>query len=107
MTAKFGSSRNRFAVAVASLVVTFASANSFAASGVTTQLPRTVRPVHYDVAIDPDPATLTYSGQVAIEIEVLQPTDRITLNAVDLKFRKVGLSGATRLRPRAHGAARE
>jgi aminopeptidase N len=59
----------------------------------TTQLPRTVRPTHYDVAIFPDAASLTFSGRVAIAIEVLQPTASITLNAAALSFANVSLSG--------------
>jgi len=59
----------------------------------TTQLPRTIRPTHYDVALQPDAATLTFDSKVAISIDVLQPTDSITLNATDLVFGKVGLSG--------------
>ncbi len=63
------------------------------AASVTTQLPRAVRPIHYDVAITPDAGSLTFSGQAAIAIEVLQPTRAITLNAADLNFTRVGLSG--------------
>lgn len=61
----------------------------------TTQLPRTVRPTHYDVTIDPDAATLAFKGNVVISIEVLQPTASITLNALDLRFTSARLSGAT------------
>jgi aminopeptidase N len=58
-----------------------------------TQLPRTVRPLHYDVALAPDPQALRFDAQVAIAIEVLQPTRSITLHAAGLVIRKVGLSG--------------
>lgn len=64
------------------------------ASKTTTQLPRAVRPTHYDVAIDPDAASLTFKGKVAITVDVLQPTASITLNAVDLSFASVRLSSA-------------
>ncbi len=64
-----------------------------AAAATTTQLPRGVRPTHYDVAIVPDAASLTFSGKVAIAIEVLQPTTSITLNALELSFTSVHLSG--------------
>jgi aminopeptidase N len=59
----------------------------------TTQLPDTVRPLHYDVAINPDAQALKFKGKVRIAIEVLTPTHRITLNAVDLDFQKVELTG--------------
>ena len=61
----------------------------------TTQLPRNVRPRHYDVAIIPDAAAMTFSGKVVIAIDVLQPTSSITLNAIDLHFTAVRLAGAT------------
>jgi aminopeptidase N len=53
---------------------------------VTTQLPRTVRPVHYDVAITPNAKASTFVGKVSIKLDVLVPTASITLNAADLAF---------------------
>ena len=38
-----------------------------------TQLPRLVRPTHYNVTIEPDAAALTFRGDVAISLEVLAP----------------------------------
>jgi aminopeptidase N len=64
----------------------------------TTQLPRSVRPSHYDVALTPDAARATFAGKVAITLEVLESTASITLNAADLTF-----SGAA-LAPAAGGA---
>ena len=58
----------------------------------TTQLPRTVRPVHYDVRIVPDATAMKFNGRVGIAIDVLQPTTSITLNAVDLSFSRVILT---------------
>lgn len=60
----------------------------------TTQLPRTVRPSHYDVSIVPHAQTLTFDGKVSIDVDVLQPTTSITLNAVDMMFSKVSLAPA-------------
>ena len=57
-----------------------------AAPLVTTQLPRTVRPEHYQVSITPDAANARFDARVAISITVLQPTTRITLNAAELDF---------------------
>ena len=65
-----------------------------AAEQTTTQLPRNVRPTHYDVAIAPVAAALTFDGKVTVSIDVLQPTSSITLNAIDMAFSKVGLSSA-------------
>ena len=56
-------------------------------------LPTNVLPVHYDVSFRPDARHLTFSGSVAIEIEVKDPTHDIVLNAADLTFTRVHLSG--------------
>ena len=60
----------------------------------TTQLPREVRPTHYDISVVPHADRMTFDGRVAIAIEVLQPTDRIVLNAVDMVFAKATLAPA-------------
>ena len=62
------------------LVIVLASvawtAGALAATDPTpTQLPRLVRPTHYDVTIEPDAAALTFHGDVAISLEVLAPVD--------------------------------
>src|SRR4249919_4364427 len=59
----------------------------------TTQLPRTVRPVHYDVAVVPHAGTMTFDGHVAIMLDVLEPTASITVNAVDRIFANDTLAG--------------
>jgi aminopeptidase N len=61
---------------------------------VTTQLPRNVRPSHYSVAVTPDAAKLQFKGHVIVDIDVLQPTTSITLNALDMVFSKVDLASA-------------
>ena len=60
-------------------------------AAVTTQLPRDVRPTHYDIAVVPHADKLAFDGRVSIDIEVLQPTDRIVLNALNLEFAKAAL----------------
>jgi aminopeptidase N len=77
---------------IATLPVT-AAPHSARAELVTTQLPRTVRPLHYDVAITPDAKAATFTGSVSIRIEVLAPTRSITLNAADLAFKRATLTG--------------
>jgi aminopeptidase N len=52
----------------------------------TTQLPRNVRPSHYDVAITPHADVLGFDGHIAIDLEVLEPTDTIVLNQINMKF---------------------
>jgi hypothetical protein len=52
----------------------------------TTQLPRNVRPLNYTVAVVPHADKLAFDGKVAIRVEVLEPTDKIVLNAVGMTF---------------------
>src|SRR6476646_7623360 len=61
----------------------------------TTQLPRGIRPRHYDVALVPNAATLTFDGCATVLIDVAAPTRRITLNAVGLAFSSVRLLPAS------------
>jgi aminopeptidase N len=61
---------------------------------VTTQLPRNVRPLHYTIAAVPDPANLRFTASTDIQIEVLEPTDSITLNAADLDIASVSMGGS-------------
>jgi aminopeptidase N len=58
-----------------------------------TQLPRDVRPIHYDLYLAPDGDALHFNGQVAIALEVLRRTRRIMLNAAELDIRTANLSG--------------
>ena len=60
---------------------------------VTTQLPRNVRPSHYDVAFTPDADKLTFTGKVKISIEVTEPTNTVILQAADLTFDKAEIAG--------------
>ncbi len=66
-----------------------------ASTEATTQLPRDVRPTHYDVSVVPHAATLSFDGKVVIDVEVLKPTASITLNALDMRFSSVTLAPAT------------
>jgi aminopeptidase N len=80
-------------------VVLAASTPAFAAPAVRTAapervvLPDTVRPERYDIRIRPNAQELTFTGHESVAIEVVKPTDRIVLNAADLTFSKVSLSG--------------
>ena len=57
------------------------------------QLPKTVAPVHYTLDLQPDLEALTVTGSAVIDIEVLKPTDRLVLNAVDMTFSATSLDG--------------
>lgn len=63
------------------------------AETVTTQLPRTVRPSHYDVTVTPDAKALTFTGKAAITVDVLAETRTITLQAADLTIARAALAG--------------
>lgn len=65
----------------------------------TTQLPRGVRPLHYDIAITPDAAAASFAAQARIDLEVLAPTRSITLNAAELAFTTATLTAATGAAP--------
>ncbi|QXQ04857.1 M1 family metallopeptidase [Sphingosinicellaceae bacterium] len=72
--------------ALASLLATSALA-------ATTQLPRGVTPLHYDVALTPDAKAAKFGGVVGIDLQIDRPTSTITLNAAGLKFASARLSG--------------
>jgi aminopeptidase N len=60
----------------------------------TSQLPRNVRPTNYDIEVVPHAERLAFDGKVRINIDVLEPTDTVVLNAVDMTFAKVSLGRA-------------
>ncbi|WP_350015428.1 M1 family metallopeptidase [Rhodanobacter sp. IGA1.0] len=83
------------ALALAGVSMTAMAATPAATSATdlaTTQLPRTVRPSHYDVAVTPHADKLSFDGQVTVTVDVLQPTRSITLNAIDMTFSSVRLT---------------
>ena len=56
-------------------------------------LPDTVVPTHYDLALSPDAEALTFSGTVAITVDVKSPVQDIVLNADALQFDRVTIDG--------------
>ena len=78
--------------AVASLLATSALA-------ATTQLPRGVTPLHYDVALTPDAKAAKFGGVVGIDIQVDTPTKSITLNAANLEFASAKLTTRAKIAP--------
>jgi len=69
-----------------------APASASIARPTTTQLPRNVRPTHYDVAVVPHADKLAFDGKVAITLDVLEPTASVVLNAIDMSFSSVKLA---------------
>jgi aminopeptidase N len=56
-------------------------------------LPSNVIPEHYDVEVTPDVAHLSFRGRARIDVDVTRQTQSIVLNAADLSFERVALSG--------------
>src|SRR5262252_10577107 len=67
------------------------SAFSFGAT--PGKLPKTVAPIHYALDLTPDLDTLTFSGSEVVDIEVMEPTARLMLNAVDMTIEAVAIEG--------------
>jgi aminopeptidase N/puromycin-sensitive aminopeptidase len=56
------------------------------------RLPQTVRPEHYSLILTPDLKAATFSGIETIDVNLVEPTDHITLNAVEIAFESVKVS---------------
>jgi aminopeptidase N/puromycin-sensitive aminopeptidase len=59
------------------------------ATSIAQRLPQTVRPEHYTLNLAPDLKAATFSGVETIEVNLAEPTDRITLNAAEINFQDV------------------
>jgi puromycin-sensitive aminopeptidase len=58
------------------------------------RLPRSVRPTRYDLRLEPDLTTLTFTGDETVTLEVEEATAEIVLNAVDLAFGEATVTNA-------------
>lgn len=87
------------AAVVAAFLATASPAAALAAAAPAKEaakrvvLPTDVRPDRYQIRVTPDAANLTFGGHVDIDVTVVRPTSKIVLNAADLTFGKVTLSG--------------
>src|SRR5215510_15452842 len=68
------------------LIVSAARAAPFSLETTPGKLPKTVVPIHYSLDLQPNLPALTVKGSAVIDIDVREPTERITLNAVGLTF---------------------
>jgi len=57
------------------------------------RLPKNVLPIHYAIDLNPDLTTLAVSGSEVVDIKVLDATDRLVLNAVDIVVQSASLEG--------------
>ena len=55
-------------------------------------LPSNVKPVSYRLTLEPDLEKFTFEGKETIEIEVVEPTASITLNAIELEIQSCRLT---------------
>ncbi|PGH27998.1 hypothetical protein AJ80_00253 [Polytolypa hystricis UAMH7299] len=55
-------------------------------------LPANVKPLHYDLTLEPDFEKYTFEGTVLIDLDVVENTKSITLNAVDLQIHSTTVS---------------
>src|SRR6516225_6871175 len=60
----------------------------------TGKLPKDIVPRNYTIHVEPDYSSLRTAGAEDIEIEVLKPTNRIVLNAINTTISDASLSGA-------------
>jgi len=56
-------------------------------------LPGTVIPGHYELEVRPDAAQMRFSGEVRIDIQALEPTSTLLLNAADLDIDTASVDG--------------
>ena len=58
------------------------------------KLPKDIIPRAYSIHLEPNTDGLVTAGSESIEVEVIKPTDRIVINAVDTEFSQARLSGS-------------
>ena len=94
----------RRAIGVALLMCHWLIAALALAAPPAMRLPDGVRPLAYQLAITVDPAQATHSGEVAIDVEIKQPTRSLQLHAKDLQIRSAVLEiGARRYAASSRG----
>ena len=55
-------------------------------------VPTNVKPVKYQITLEPNMEAFTFKGQESIDIEILEPTDSITLNSVEIEVQSAQVS---------------
>ena len=63
------------------------------------KLPKTVVPISYSIELRPDAESLALPGVEVIDIEVREPTARLTLNAVNTTFASVTVDDGRSAQP--------
>ncbi len=68
------------------LFILFAATLTFAADAPKLRLPNNVKPLHHDLDLTLLPGTPSFTGKIDIDIEFLQPSTTLWLNALDLEI---------------------
>ncbi|KAF2474722.1 uncharacterized protein BDR25DRAFT_311156 [Lindgomyces ingoldianus] len=55
-------------------------------------LPANVKPVHYDLTLEPNLEKFTFEGKVIIDLDVIEDTTSISLNSTELKIHSTKIS---------------
>src|SRR5687768_3163309 len=63
------------------------------------RLSRIAIPDHYEIHLSPDFTTDTFGGEVAIRVRLSAPTQSITLNAAEIDFHEVRITGGGTSQP--------
>ena len=61
------------------------------------RLPRHVAPTHYDVRLELDLETFTFAGKVGVDVEVVEATDSLVLNAAEVEIKSAYLSNGVEI----------
>ncbi|QIX00043.1 hypothetical protein AMS68_005560 [Peltaster fructicola] len=57
-------------------------------------LPTNVKPLHYDLTLEPDLEKFTFRGTVAIELDVVEDTTSVSLNTLELEIQEAKVTSA-------------
>src|SRR6185295_2369925 len=71
------------------------------------KLPKTVVPIHYAIELELDLENLKVSGSEVVDIEVREPTSRLTLNADDITLSRATIDDGAQLATISADAAAE
>lgn len=68
------------------------SANQTVVDERSNRLPTTVKPLFYDIRVEPDLKAFTFAGQQKVLLEISEPVSEIVLNSADIVISKAVLS---------------
>jgi aminopeptidase N len=71
----------------------------FPVSASAERLTQTVRPEHYTLTLTPDLKAATFTGIETIDVNLAEPADHITLNAVELDLKSVTVTAGGKEQP--------